>query len=255
MLDTPLPARRWESENPRDGREELRGRISPGRRTGEPLPVRRGPQGRHGARRLCEVVEIARSSFYAGLDAAPRRAAKAARDAALASRIRVLQDPAQGGDRAYGAPRIAADLNAGVTVAERVNHERVARRSSSNSSTTLAPNPSIEWADTSNRAPTRRGHSNETQAASVCRPGTTGPTRSRIRRPEPSALLTRGGVCYQAGRPRRRWDGASAERAYEGSSLLLPLSSAPGPPVGATVCITRWIRLEGESRARDRIAG
>ena len=33
--------------------------------------------------------------------------------AVLAARIRVLQDPAQGGDRAYGAPRITADLNDG----------------------------------------------------------------------------------------------------------------------------------------------
>ena len=31
------------------------------------------------------------------------------------------------GDRAYGAPRITADLNDGVPVAERVNHKRVAR--------------------------------------------------------------------------------------------------------------------------------
>ncbi|GEC76950.1 transposase [Microbacterium maritypicum] len=45
----------------------------------------------------------------------------------LAARIRVLQDPAQGGDRAYGAPRITADLNDGVPMAERVNHKRVAR--------------------------------------------------------------------------------------------------------------------------------
>ena len=81
----------------------------------------------YGVKRLCEVVEIARSSFYAWLAAAPRRAAKAADDAALAARIRVLQDPAQGGDRAYGAPRITADLNDGVPASGRVNHKRVAR--------------------------------------------------------------------------------------------------------------------------------
>lgn len=81
----------------------------------------------YGVKRLCEVVEVARSSFYAWLDSAGRRAAKAADDAVLAARIRVLQDPAQGGDRAYGAPRITADLNDGVPVAERVNHKRVAR--------------------------------------------------------------------------------------------------------------------------------
>ena len=81
----------------------------------------------YGVKRLCEVVDVARSSFYAWLAAAPGRAAKAAADAALADRIRVLQDPAQGGDRAYGAPRVTADLNDGVPAAERVNHKRVAR--------------------------------------------------------------------------------------------------------------------------------
>ncbi|MCT9003291.1 IS3 family transposase [Microbacterium sp. PMIC_1C1B] len=80
-----------------------------------------------GVKRLCEVIQIARSSFYAWLAAAPGRAARAAADAALAARIRVLQEPAQGGDRAYGAPRITADLNDGVAAAGRVNHKRVAR--------------------------------------------------------------------------------------------------------------------------------
>lgn len=75
----------------------------------------------YGVKRLCEVIQIARSSFYAWLAAAPGRAARAAADAALAARIRVLQDPAQGGDRAYGAPRITADLNDGVAAAGRVN--------------------------------------------------------------------------------------------------------------------------------------
>lgn len=69
----------------------------------------------YGVKRLCEVIEIGRSSYYAWLAAAPGRAARAADDAALADRIRVLQDPALGGDRAYGAPRITADLNDGVT--------------------------------------------------------------------------------------------------------------------------------------------
>ena len=80
-----------------------------------------------GVKRLCEVLKVARSSFYAWLDAAPRRAAKAAQDAVLAERIQVLQDPAKGGDRAYGAPRIKADLNDGVPALERVNHKLVAR--------------------------------------------------------------------------------------------------------------------------------
>lgn len=50
-----------------------------------------------------------------------------AADAALAARNRVLQDPDQGGDRAYGAPRITADLNDGVAPIERVNRKRVTR--------------------------------------------------------------------------------------------------------------------------------
>jgi len=81
----------------------------------------------YGVKRLCEVVEIARSSFYAWLAATPGRAARAAADQALAARIRRVQDPEQGGDRAYGAPRVTAELNDGVTPAERVNHKRVAR--------------------------------------------------------------------------------------------------------------------------------
>ncbi|MBP2437509.1 transposase InsO family protein [Microbacterium amylolyticum] len=81
----------------------------------------------YGVKRLCEVIEIARSSFYAWLAATPGRAARVADDARLAARIRVLQDPNQGGDRAYGAPRITADLNDGIPAAGRVNHKRVAR--------------------------------------------------------------------------------------------------------------------------------
>ncbi len=50
----------------------------------------------YGVKRLCEVVEIARSSFYAWLAAAPGRVARAAADTVLAARIRVLQDPGQG---------------------------------------------------------------------------------------------------------------------------------------------------------------
>lgn len=80
-----------------------------------------------GVKRVCEVVEVARASFYAWLAAAPTRAARAAADAALVARIQVLQDPARGGDRAYGAPRVTADLHEGTTPGDRVNHKRVAR--------------------------------------------------------------------------------------------------------------------------------
>ena len=78
-------------------------------------------------KRLCEVIGLARSSFYAWLDAAAGRAARAAADEELAARIRVAQDPKQGGDRAYGAPRVTSELNDGVPANERVNHKRVAR--------------------------------------------------------------------------------------------------------------------------------
>jgi len=80
-----------------------------------------------GVKRLCEVIDVARSSFYAWLNAAAGRAARAAADDELAARIRRLQDPKQGGDRAYGAPRVTAELNDGVSAGERVNHKRVAR--------------------------------------------------------------------------------------------------------------------------------
>ena len=84
-------------------------------------------QGAYGVKRLCEVIDVSRSSFSAWVAAAPRRAARAAADAELADRIRVLQDPEQGGDRAYGAPRITAELNESTPGAKPVNRKRVAR--------------------------------------------------------------------------------------------------------------------------------
>jgi transposase InsO family protein len=78
-------------------------------------------------KRLCEIVEVSRSSFYAWVKAGPARAARAREDRQLADQIRAIQDPAQGGDRAYGAPRVTAELNDDKSVEERVNHKRVAR--------------------------------------------------------------------------------------------------------------------------------
>jgi hypothetical protein len=72
-------------------------------------------------KRLCELVEVERSSYYAWRDAAPARAARAAADAELAARIKAVH--AQ--DNTVGAPRMTAELNAGA--GERVNHKRVAR--------------------------------------------------------------------------------------------------------------------------------
>jgi transposase InsO family protein len=72
---------------------------------------------------LCEIVDVARSSFYAWCAAADTRAAKTAADEALTARIRVVHNE----DDTYGAPRISAELNDGAPEAERVNHKRVAR--------------------------------------------------------------------------------------------------------------------------------
>ena len=74
-------------------------------------------------KRLCELVEVERSSYYAWKSAAPGRAERAAADAALADRIRVVHDA----DNTVGAPRITAELNEGEPAHRRVNHKRVAR--------------------------------------------------------------------------------------------------------------------------------
>ena len=74
-------------------------------------------------KRLCELVEIERSSYYAWKVGAPTRAARAAADAARAARIRGIHEA----DDTVGAPRVTAELNDGAPVQERVNHKRVAR--------------------------------------------------------------------------------------------------------------------------------
>ncbi len=74
-------------------------------------------------KRLCALVEIERSSYYAWKAGAPARADRAAADAELAERIRVIHEA----DNAVGAPRVTAELNDGVPAGERVNHKRVAR--------------------------------------------------------------------------------------------------------------------------------
>lgn len=76
---------------------------------------------------LCKVLDVARSSYYAWLEAAPKRAARKQSDDALAERVRRAQDRRSGGDPAYGVPRITAELNDAVPESERVNHKRVAR--------------------------------------------------------------------------------------------------------------------------------
>jgi transposase InsO family protein len=74
-------------------------------------------------KRLCEVIEVNRSSFYAWDAAAPARAERAAADEELAERIRVVHEA----DKAYGAPRVTAELNDGAPPEARVNRKRVAR--------------------------------------------------------------------------------------------------------------------------------
>jgi transposase InsO family protein len=74
-------------------------------------------------KRLCEVIEVNRSSFYAWDAATEARAERAAADEELAGRIRVVHEA----DKAYGSPRITAELNDGTPAEDRVNHKRVAR--------------------------------------------------------------------------------------------------------------------------------
>jgi transposase InsO family protein len=74
-------------------------------------------------KRLCELVEIERSSYYAWVKAAPARQARDAADTRLAMRIRKIHTR----DNTCGAPRITAELNDGVPADQRVNHKRVAR--------------------------------------------------------------------------------------------------------------------------------
>ena len=75
---------------------------------------------------MCQLVDVHRSAFYAWEAGADARAARAADDERLAGRIRAVHavDPT---NRAYGAPRITAELNDGAEPGQRVNHKRVAR--------------------------------------------------------------------------------------------------------------------------------
>ncbi|GAA8854349.1 hypothetical protein DUHN55_46820 [Helicobacter pylori] len=74
-------------------------------------------------KRLCELVEIERSSYYAWLNAAPAREERARADAELAARIRAVHAE----DNTCGVPRITAELNDNAPAGARVNHKRVAR--------------------------------------------------------------------------------------------------------------------------------
>lgn len=79
-------------------------------------------QRRHGVKRLCDTLGLARSSFYHWRPTAAARAARQAVEAGLAARIRKAH---QDSDGTYGAPRITAELRDEGGPA--VNHKRVAR--------------------------------------------------------------------------------------------------------------------------------
>jgi transposase InsO family protein len=74
-----------------------------------------------GVKRLCQVIGLARSSFYHWLKTTPDRAARTADDEALAARIRAVHADSHG---TYGVPRITAELR---ETGQAVNHKRVAR--------------------------------------------------------------------------------------------------------------------------------
>ncbi|WP_416237319.1 IS3 family transposase, partial [Streptomyces marinisediminis] len=74
-----------------------------------------------GVKRLCLVLEIARSSFYKWRAGRAVRAAREQADVALAERIRAVHAEWDG---TYGRPRITAELRED---GERVNHKRVGR--------------------------------------------------------------------------------------------------------------------------------
>ncbi|MFI7004883.1 IS3 family transposase [Nocardia sp. NPDC050175] len=74
-------------------------------------------------KRLCQVIDIARSSYYAWINAAGNRAARADSDAELAAKIRAIHDQ----DNTCGRPRITAEINDGQPAGQRVNHKRIAR--------------------------------------------------------------------------------------------------------------------------------
>ncbi|MEV7676222.1 IS3 family transposase [Streptomyces sp. NPDC088752] len=79
-------------------------------------------QRRYGVKRLCDILGIARSSFYYWRRTAPDRAARQAAEAKVAARIRQVHKDSDG---TCGAPRITAELRDEDGLV--VNHKRVAR--------------------------------------------------------------------------------------------------------------------------------
>jgi transposase InsO family protein len=78
-------------------------------------------QQRYGVKRLCQVIGVARSSFYYWRSTAAERAARDAADRTLAGQIKAIHTAFDG---TYGAPRITAELRENGPP---VNRKRVAR--------------------------------------------------------------------------------------------------------------------------------
>lgn len=72
-------------------------------------------------KRLCEVLDVNRSSYYKWLAGAQARAARQHQDRVLAQEIRQVHGESGG---AYGSPRVTAELR---EKGRRVNEKRVAR--------------------------------------------------------------------------------------------------------------------------------
>ncbi|NNN34414.1 IS3 family transposase [Streptomyces sp. S3(2020)] len=75
----------------------------------------------YGVKRLCEVLDLNRSSYYAWLAGQKARAARQCQDWLLAEQIREIHSESGG---AYGSPRVTAELRAKGL---RINEKRVAR--------------------------------------------------------------------------------------------------------------------------------
>jgi transposase InsO family protein len=78
-------------------------------------------QARYGVKRLCQILKLARSSYYHWRSTAAARAARDAADVVLAGQIRAVHTAHDG---TYGAPRITAELRDNGLA---VNRKRVAR--------------------------------------------------------------------------------------------------------------------------------
>ncbi|MBT2489207.1 transposase [Streptomyces sp. ISL-96] len=72
-------------------------------------------------KRLCQVLDVNRSSYYKWLAGAEARAARQHKDRVLAEEIREVHGESGG---AYGSPRVTAELR---EKGRRVNEKRVAR--------------------------------------------------------------------------------------------------------------------------------